>query len=158
MSLHDALQMAGESGLDLVAVSPAEVPPVCRFLDYGKYKYEQSKKEQKVKKSQRTTVLKEIRLRPKIDTHDLQAKANQARKFLQEGNKVRVVLRFRGREIIYPDMGWKVLRRFAEELEDVAAISGQPASERKMIFMTLSPGPGSKKAKEVKVNAKVENT
>ena len=121
--LQKALQIAYERGLDLVQVASTVAPPVCRILDYGKYKYEQTKKERKAKRGQRVGLLKEIRLRPKIEEHDLQAKIKTTKKLLEEGNKVRLMLRFRGREVIYPELGWKVLRKVAESSKEIAVVS-----------------------------------
>ncbi|MBE0430393.1 MAG: translation initiation factor IF-3 [Dehalococcoidia bacterium] len=136
--LQKALQIAYERGLDLVQVASNATPPVCRVLDYGKYKYEQTKKERKVKRGQRVGLLREVRLRPKIEEHDLQAKIKTTKKLLEEGNKVKLFLRFRGREAAYPELGWKVLRRVAEECKDLAAISSS-ANEERTISVVLSP-------------------
>lgn len=136
--MQRALQIAREQGFDLVEVAPTAKPPVCRLLDYGKYKYEQTKKERKAKKGQKLGLLKEIRLRPKIEEHDLQAKIKTAKKLLEEGNKLRVVVRFYGREVIYPELGRKVLQRFIEALSEVAKATEQPVEERRTITLTLS--------------------
>ncbi len=152
--LQKALQTAQEQGLDLVQVATGN-PPVCRILDYGKYKYEQTKKERKAKKSQRVGLLREVRLRPKIEEHDLQAKIKTARKLLEQGNKVKLVLRFRGREVIYPESGWKVLREVAEALKDVAVVSST-ATVQRSVSLVLSPV-SLKKPKETETNAQTEN-
>ena len=128
-------------------------PPVCRLLDYGKYRYEQEKKERRTKRGQKVGLLKEIRLRPKIEEHDLQAKIRTARKLLEEGNKLRLLVRFRGREHIYPELGLKLLQKAAEDLKDVAAVSEHPVKERGNIALTLSPV-STGKAKEAKIDAK----
>jgi translation initiation factor IF-3 len=147
------LQVAQERGLDLVEVSPTVIPPVCRLLDYGKYKYEQSKKERRVKKSQKVGLLKEVRFRPKIEEHDLQAKIRTIRKLLEEGSKVRVLVGFRGREVIYPELGWKVLQRVAEALKEEAIASDHLVKDKRHITLTLSPS-FAKKSTGVKSDAK----
>lgn len=149
--MQQALQAAEERGLDLVQVATT-TPPVCRILDYGKYKYEQTKKERKAKKGQRVGLLKEVRLRPKIEEHDLQAKIRTTRKLLEEGNKVRLVLRFRGREIVYPELGWKVLRQVAEASKEIAIVSSS-ANEQRSIALILAPI-SLKKPKETETDAK----
>lgn len=148
-----ALQIARERDLDLVEVAPTASPPVCRLLDYGKYKYAQTKKERKAKRGQKIGLLKELRLRPKIEEHDLQAKIRTARKLLEEGSKLRVVVRFRGREVIYPELGWKVLQKMAEALREVAAVSDQPVKDQRSITLTLSPV-STTRSKEAKSDAK----
>jgi translation initiation factor IF-3 len=153
--LQKALQIAQERGLDLVQVATAD-PPVCRILDYGKYKYEQTKKDRKAKKSQRVGLLREVRLRPKIEEHDLQAKIKTARKLLEQGNKVRLMLRFRGREIVYPELGWKVLREVAESSKDMAVVSNT-ATEQRSISLILAPV-SLKKPKETETNAQTKDT
>lgn len=153
--LQKALQIAQERGLDLVQVATAD-PPVCRILDYGKYKYEQTKKDRKAKKSQRVGLLREVRLRPKIEEHDLQAKIKTARKLLEQGNKVRLMLRFRGREVVYPEQGWKVLREVAEASKDVAVVSNT-ATEQRSISLILAPV-SLKKPKETETNAQTKDT
>ena len=150
--LQKALQIAYERGLDLVQVASTVTPPVCRILDYGKYKYEQTKKERKAKRGQRVGLLKEVRLRPKIEEHDLQAKIKTTKKLLEEGNKVRLMLRFRGREIIYPELGWKVVRKVAEASQEIAIVSNS-VSEGNSIALVLSPV-SQKKSKETGTDAK----
>jgi translation initiation factor IF-3 len=152
VSLQKALEIAYERGLDLVQVASTMTPPVCRVLDYGKYKYEQTKKERKAKRGQRVGLLRQVRLRPKIEEHDLQAKIKTTKKLLEEGNKVRLVLRFRGREIIYPELGWKVLRKVAEASKEIAIVSSS-ANEARSIVLVLSPV-SQKKAKETETDAK----
>ncbi len=131
-------------------------PPVCRLLDYGKYKYEQTKKERKARRGQRVGLLKEVRLRPKIEEHDLQAKIKTTKKLLEEGNKVKLFLRFRGREVIYPELGWNVLRKVAEALKELAVVSSSVTAER-TIALVLSPI-SQKKSKETVTDAKTENS
>ena len=152
MPLQRALQIAYESGLDLVQVASTAAPPVCRILDYGKYKYEQTKKERKVRRSQRVGLLREVRLRPKIEEHDLQAKIKTTKKLLEQGNKVKVLLRFRGREAAYPELGWRVLRRVTEASKDIAVVSSS-VNQAMSIAVTLSPV-SLKKSKEIEIDAK----
>jgi translation initiation factor IF-3 len=154
--VQKAQQIANERGLDLVQVASTMTPPVCRLLDYGKYKYEQTKKERKAKRGQRVGLLKEVRLRPKIEEHDLQAKIKTTKKLLEEGNKVRLVLRFRGREVIYPELGWKVLRKVTEASKDVAAVTSS-VNDQRSIALVLSPV-AQKKPKETKVDAKTQDS
>ena len=153
--LQRALQIAYEQGLDLVQVASTVNPPVCRLLDYGKYKYEQTKKERKAKRGQRVGLVKEVRLRPKIEEHDLQAKIKTTKKLLEEGNKVKLMLRFRGREIIYPELGWKVLRKVTEASREVAIVSNS-VNEGNSIALVLSPV-SQKKSKEKETDAKTQN-
>ncbi|MCD6230963.1 MAG: translation initiation factor IF-3 [Dehalococcoidia bacterium] len=157
LSFPRALQVAKEAEMDLVEVSPAATPPVCRVLDYGKYRYEQTKKDRKAKRGQKTGLLKELRLRPKIEEHDLQAKLKMARRFLEDGNKLRLVVRFRGREIVYPELGLKVLRKVTESLDDIATGISTPTKDRRTLSLTLSPK-SNRKPKEVKTNAKAQDT
>ncbi len=153
--LQKALQLAYERGLDLVQVASTMTPPVCRLLDYGKYKYEQTKKERKAKRGQRVGLLREVRLRPKIEEHDLQGKIKTTKKLLEEGNKVKLVLRFRGREVVYPELGWKVLRKVAEASKEIAIVSSS-ANAARSIALVLSPV-AQKKAKETETDAKTQN-
>jgi translation initiation factor IF-3 len=153
--LEKALQIAYESGLDLVQVASTMTPPVCRVLDYGKYKYEQTKKERKAKRGQRVGLLREVRLRPKIEEHDLQGKIKTTKKLLEEGNKVKLVLRFRGREVVYPELGWTVLRKVAEASKEIAVVSSS-ANAARSIALVLSPV-AQKKAKETETDAKTQN-
>ena len=137
----EAQRMARERNLDLVEVAPTAVPPVCRLLDYGKFKYEQTKKERETKKHQRLSLLKEVRLTPKIDEHDLDFKSRAARKFLEGGDKVKVTVRFKGRELAHPQIGKQVLEAMAESLKDVATLERAPIIEGRTMTMTLSPSP-----------------
>jgi len=152
-----ALQVARERELDLLMVAPNSQPPVCRLVDYGKYKYEQVKKDKKVRKGQKG-LLREVRLRPKIEEHDLQAKINKTRELLEEGNKVKITVRFRGREIVYPEMGWQVLKRVAEALKDEAVASSQPSKDARNIALTLAPIAPKKAQEDGKTDAEVEDT
>lgn len=150
MSLEQALETARKSNLDLVEVAPTAVPPVCRLLDYGKYKYEQEKREREARKSQRTSALRQVRLRPKIDDHDFEAKLKTVNKLLGEGDKVRVVVFFRGREITHPELGFRLLQRVTEALRDEATTESQPAMEGRSMAMILAPGPAKKAKTESK--------
>jgi len=122
MRTRDALEMARERGLDLVEVQPNASPPVCRLMDYGKFRYEESRRERESRKKQRAVVVKEVRLRPKIDDHDLATKGRQAYRFLQSGDKVKISVLFRGREIAHQDIGEGLLNRLAEQLAPVAVV------------------------------------
>lgn len=137
--VFQAMEAAKKLSLDLVEVAPTAEPPVCRLLDYGKYKYEQSKKEREARKGQASSVLREVRVRPKIGTHDFEAKAKLAKKLLDGGDKVKVTVMFRGREITHPDIGFKLLTRMAESLQGVAALEGQPSMLGRRLHMILSP-------------------
>jgi translation initiation factor IF-3 len=138
MPLRDALESTRARDLDLVEVAPNADPPVCRMMDYGKYLYEQSKRERKARKAQKAEV-KEVRLRPKTGEHDVAFKVKNARRFLNDGCKVKVRVRFRGREITYPEIGREMLNRIAEELEDVSEVEQRPSMEGRSILMILSP-------------------
>jgi translation initiation factor IF-3 len=149
MPLSQAQETARKHNLDLVEVAPTAVPPVCRLLDYGKYKYEQAKKEQEARKGQRAPLLREIRLRPKIGNHDFEAKARVARKLLTDGAKVKTTILFRGREITHPELGWKLLQRMSETLQDIASIDRQPAMIGRQMNIILTPvATGKDKIKE----------
>ncbi len=132
--------MAREADLDLVEVAPNSVPPVCRLLDYGKFKYDQAKKERESRKGQHASVLREIRMRPKIDTHDLQMKARNAEKFLKGGDKVKVTVMFRGREMVHPEIGRAILDAVAELLKEVSVIEKPPNMEGRFLSAILAPG------------------
>ncbi len=148
MPLAQARETARKQNLDLVEVAPNSVPPVCRLLDYGKYKYEQQKKDQQTRKSQRVSLLREVRLRPKIGTHDFEAKARTARKLLNEGDKVKVTLMFRGRESTHPELGWKVLQRMVDSLNDISSLERQPMMEGRRMNIILAPSSSKPKPKE----------
>ncbi len=147
MPLYQAREVAKKRDLDLVEVAPTAVPPVCRVLDYGKYKYEQAKKEREARRSQKVSLLRQVRLRPKIDDHDFEAKARIAKKLLANGDKVRVSVMFRGREITHPEIGWRLLQRMSETLKEVASVERQPLLEGKNMFIILS-APQKTKTKE----------
>ncbi len=141
MSPQEALKIAEESGLDLVTVAPQANPPVCRIMDYGKFKYEQNKKEKEAKKKQKTINVKEVKLRPNIEEHDFNTKLNNARKFLQKGDKVKVTIMFRGREITHPELGRELCDKLAEGVKDVSTIEKKPKVEGKNMIMVLGPSP-----------------
>ncbi len=131
--------MAGDHGLDLVEVSPNANPPVCKIMDYGRFKYETDKKKQEAKKRQSTFQVKEIKVRPKTGDHDLETKVGHIRKFLDKKNKVKVTCVFRGREITLSSLGRELLKRIAEETEDVAAVEQMPKFEGRSMFIVLAP-------------------
>ena len=139
MSIDEALNLAGEKKLDLVNISPNAKPPVCKILDYGKYRYELQKKEKEAKKKQKTTQVKEIRLSTFIEDHDIQVKAKTASKFLQDGDKVKVSLRFRGRERDYQARGMEVMNAFADSVSDVSVVEKKPLFEGRSLTMVLGP-------------------
>lgn len=139
MSAYEAQRIADEEELDLVKISPTSVPPVCRIMDYSKYKYEQSKKEKEMRRNQKTIEVKEVWLSMTIDVGDLNTKANIARKFLKDGNKVKATIRMRGRQQAYASQGVEVMKRFAELLSDVSKIDKQPTTEGRNISMFLAP-------------------
>lgn len=136
---REALRLADERGLDLVEVAPAANPPVCRLLDYSKFLYERARREREARKVQKQIEIKEIRLKPKIAEHDILVKSNQARQFLAEGAKVRLRVRFRGREITHLDIAQNLLDRFAEIMSDVAVIEQRPEMEGNTMLMLLAP-------------------
>ncbi len=138
MSAKDAMKLAREAELDLVKIAPGAKPPVCKIIDYSKYKYEQTRKEREAKKKQKTMELKEVRLSPNIDKNDLNTKANQARKFIDKGNKVKVTLRFRGREMTHINYSKQILDQFYEKLEDIAVIDKPAKMEGRTMVMFLS--------------------
>jgi translation initiation factor IF-3 len=138
MSARDAYKLAQEQDLDLVKVSPNAKPPVCKIIDYGKYRYEMARKEKEAKKKQKTIEMKEIRLSPNIDSNDLNTKMNNARKFLAKGNKVKVTLRFRGREMAHIQSSKHILDDIAKSMEDVATVEKAPKQEGRSISMVLS--------------------
>ena len=139
VSLDEALAIAEEADLDLVNISPNADPPVCKILDYGKYRYEQQKKEKNAKKNQRVTEIKEIRLSASIENHDIEVKAKSAKKFLTDGDKVKVSLRFRGREMGYTQLGFDAMNKFAELVSEVGEIEKEPKMEGRRMNMFLAP-------------------
>lgn len=139
LPIKEALRLAREKGLDLVEVAPSAKPPVCRIMDFGRFRYEQSKREREAKKKQRIVEIKEIRMTPKIDDHDYNVKAKAAERFLREGNKVKVSVRFRGREIVHTDIGKDLLADLAEAVKDVGTVERPPQVEGKNMIMILTP-------------------
>lgn len=136
---RDAMAIAIEKGLDLVEVAPSAKPPVCRLMDFGKFKFEQSKREKEARKKQKIISVKEVKLRPNIEDHDFDVKARNARRFLSDGDKVKVTIMFRGREITHPDLGEKLSVKMAEQLSDISAVEKAPKVEGKNMVMILTP-------------------
>ncbi len=141
LATHEALRAAEAKGLDLVEISPRAFPPVCRIMDYGKYKYEQAKKKQQARKHASTVEIKEIKFRPKTEEHDMDFKVKHVRRFLEEGNKVRLVIVFRGREITHPQTGVNVLNRVVEATADICTVEVNPNMEGRRMVMILAPKP-----------------
>lgn len=139
LPLKEAMKLAEEQGLDLVEVAPQANPPVCRIMNYGKYKYQQSKKMQEAKKHQTVIQVKEVKIRPRTEEHDLQFKLRHAKRFLSEGNKVKVSMLFRGREIAHPELGRELLNRFITELKDLMVVEQAPRLEGRNLVMLLAP-------------------
>lgn len=139
LQINEALQIAESQHLDLVEVSPTAVPPVCRIMDFGKFKYQQSKKLQEAKKKQVQVQLKEVKLRPKTDEHDLLFKIKHVRRFLEEGNKAKITVVFRGREITHMELGQVALDKFVEGLQDIALIEVRPKMEGRNMFIIVAP-------------------
>lgn len=139
MSVRDALQKAEEQHLDLVEVAPKAKPPVCRIMDFGRYRYEQQKRDKEAKKKQKVITIKEVKLRPNIEDHDFNVKLKNALRFLEEGNKVKVTIMFRGRELSHQDLGRNVLLKVAAELKDLVTIERDAKLEGKNMIMILAP-------------------
>ncbi|HJS85052.1 MAG TPA: translation initiation factor IF-3 [Acetobacteraceae bacterium] len=139
MSGRDALQRAFAAGLDLVEISPNADPPVAKILDYGKYKYEQQKKKNEQKKRQKVIEIKEVKVRPNIDENDYQVKMRAMRSFIEEGDKVKVTLRFRGREMAHQDIGMRVLERIRQEMDGLSKVEQMPRMENRQMIMVLTP-------------------
>ena len=151
MPTHEALRLAEERGLDLVEISPRAFPPVCRIMDYGKYKYEEAKKKQQARKRASTVETKEIKFRPKTEEHDMAFKVKHVRRFVEGGNKVRLAVVFRGREITHPQTGMNVLNRVVELCNDIATVEATPNMEGRRMIMVIAPKPGVvRKAQEAK--------
>ena len=138
MSAKEALKLAKEAELDLIKIAPTAKPPVCKIVDYGKYRYEQMRKEKEAKKKQKTIDIKEIRFSPNIDTNDLKTKMNQARKFLSKGDKVKVSIRLRGREVAHMEIGTEILNNFAAQMEDIAIVEKPAKVEGRSMVMFLA--------------------
>lgn len=143
-SRQEALEIAETRNLDLVLVAPKAKPPVCRIMDYGKYRFEQQKKDKEARKKQKVINVKEVRLSPGIEEHDFNTKLRNARKFLEKGDKVKVSIRFRGRAITHKELGQKVLERFAEACKDIATVEQRAKMEGRSMFMMLAPSSGDK--------------
>lgn len=139
MTVRDALELAQERELDLVEVAPNAQPPVCRLMDYGKYLYEKQKRERESRKAQKQVEIKEVRLRPKTGEHDIQVVLTKSRKFLKDGQKVRVRIRFRGREIVHREVALELMERVAKDLAEMAVIESEPGFEGRSMVMLLSP-------------------
>jgi len=139
VSSTKAQELAKDSGLDLVEISPNATPPVCKILDYGKFKYEQQKKASAARKNQKTQEVKEIKMRPGIDVHDYQTKMKKIHEFIDSGDKVKVTIRFRGRELAHQELGMQVLSRISDEMEDEAKIEARPKLENRQMFMVIAP-------------------
>jgi translation initiation factor IF-3 len=136
---NEALAMAADAGLDLVEIAPNADPPVCKILDYGKYKYEEQKKKNEARKKQKVIEVKEIKLRPSIDDHDYEVKMRSMNKFIEEGDKVKVTMRFRGRELAHQELGMNVLMRVKDDLDEVAKVEQFPRMEGRQMTMVISP-------------------
>lgn len=139
VSVAEGIRMADQAGLDLVEISPTASPPVCKILDYGKYKYEVQKREHEARRKQKVIQIKEIKLRPTIDKHDLEIKMKHVMEFLEDGDKVRITLRFRGREMDHTELGMQVLDRVQDALKECAKVEQSPKMEGKQIVMTVAP-------------------
>ncbi len=138
---HEALRMAEDRGLDLIEIAPTAKPPTCKIMDYGKFKYEAKKKAVQAKKNQTVIIIKEIQIRPRTDQHDLETKLKHARRFLLEGDKVKVNLRFMGREMAHQNLGIELLHKVIDSLKDVALVESPPKMEGRQMFVLLSPDP-----------------
>ncbi len=141
ISIREAIRISQESGLDLVEVNPKAEPPVCKIMDFGKYKYEEKRKQREAKRKQTVVDIKEIKLRPKTDDHDMSFKLRNARRFVENGNKVKFVVRFRGREIAHPDRAQKQLELLIQQLEDLANADGRPTMEGRTMTVLITPKP-----------------
>ncbi len=139
VSVPDALSYADRLNLDLVEVAPMATPPVCKVMDYGKYRYEQEQKAKEARKRQTTISIKEIKLRPKIDDHDFNTKKGHVERFLKKGDKVKLTIMFRGRELVHPHLGEKLLRRMAEELSEIGEVESEPNLDGRNMVMMLAP-------------------
>lgn len=150
VSLSQAQNLAAEKNLDLVKIAPQATPPVCKVMDYGKYKFEQAKREKEAKKNQRVIDIKEVRLSLNIDTNDFNTKVNRAIKFLDGGDKVKAALRFRGREMAHPELGTQIMQRFTEAVAEHGSVEKMPKLEGRSMVMFISPKPAAKAANNTK--------
>lgn len=158
LETDEARAIARERGLDLVEVAASSRPPVCRIMDFGKFKYEQNKKDRKARSRSHQQQLKEVKFRPKIEKHDLEVKVRRARKFLEEHNKVKATMNFRGREVTHSGIGRDILLRLAEELSDVANVETPPRMEGRHMLMLLAPKPGAGKKPKPATEAPKEDS
>lgn len=154
LTIQQAQALAEADNLDLVEIAPTAQPPVCKIIDYGKYRYQQTKKEKESKKSQHQVKVKEIKVKPNTDEHDLQTKLKHAREFIEKGNKVRITCMFRGREMAHPEVGKRVVQKMIDTLMDIATTEGTPKLMGRNLSVTLAPG--VKKMKEKKSESKNE--
>jgi len=152
-SIEEAQWLAVQLGLDVVEVAPEANPPVCRLMDYGKYKYEQSVRQREARKKQTRTVIKEVKFRPKIDAHDFEVKKRRVVEFLEEGDKVKITMMFRGREITHPEIGERILRRLAEDVAGAGAVEMPPALEGRNMTMQLAPERKPRRLREAETAA-----
>lgn len=157
ISSREAFTMAQEAGLDLVEIAPNASPPVCKIIDYGKFRYDQTKREKESKKSQHQIKVKEVKLKPNIDENDFQTKLKQARQFILKGSKVKVTCMFRGREMAYPQLGQRVMKRMQEGLEDIAQIEAPAKMMGRSLISVFAPSVAKGKKKQEKVHAENEN-
>ena len=139
LPIQQALDLAKSKDMDLVEVAAEASPPVCRIMDYGKFKYTQARRQKEARKKQTTILVKEVKLGPKTDTHDFDFKAKHVRRFIEEGNKAKVTVRFKGREMAHTELGWKILQKMTELMGDVATVENHPRMEGRMLSMILSP-------------------
>ena len=153
LTIEQALAKAQEEGMDLVEVSPLAKPPVCKIMDYGKFKYLEKKKQNEAKKNQVVVLLKEVKFRPRTEEHDYDVKIKKIREFLEDSNKARITVMFRGREMTHRELGSKVLQRFIEDLKDVAVIEAVPRMEGRQLFMILAPNPKMLQAQRSRAEA-----
>ena len=157
VSIETALQMAIDADLDLVEVAPESRPPVCKLMDFGKFKYEAAQKAREARKNQTNTVVKEMKLRPKIDQHDYETKKGHIERFLKAGDKVKVTIMFRGREQSRPELGFNLLKRLAEDIADVAIVEAAPLQDGRNMVMVLGPNRGRSSAKKKVETATAED-
>ena len=155
-SVREAQRVADDAGLDLVEIAPNAEPPVCRIMDYGKFKYDQAMKAKQARKNQTKIEVKEMKFRPKIDIGDYTTKKKHVLRFLEAGNKVKITIMFRGREMAHPDLGLSILERLADDLKDVAVIENQPKMEGRNMHMLIAPLPASAKKKKETVKSEDE--
>lgn len=139
VTLRDAMRLAGEQQLDLVEVAPMAKPPVCRIMDFGRYRYEQQKRDKEARKKQKVVTVKEVKLRPNIEDHDFDVKFKNALRFLEDGDKVKVTIMFRGRELSHPELGREILQKMAAQLKDLVNVEREPKLEGKNMIMILAP-------------------